>query len=225
MNKKSVVVASGGLDSTVALAYALDAGNSAALLHVNYGQRTEARELEAFHAVAGHYGITDKLVVDIGYLREIGGSSLTDTSLAVEEGGVDKNRIPSTYVPFRNGNILSIAVSWAEVIGASSIYIGAVEEDSSGYPDCRQIFYDAFNRMLEAGLPDEARIKVETPLIHKNKSQIVSLGIKLKAPLDLTWSCYQSGDAACGVCDSCRLRLAGFQGAGMSDPITYRTEK
>lgn len=219
--KKAIVVASGGLDSCVSIACALKAEYSVALLHVNYGQRTEKKELAAFNSIAEYYGIKEKMIVDIGYLKEIGGSSLTDENIAVETGGLDQSKIPSTYVPFRNANILSIATSWAEVIKAEKIYIGAVEEDSSGYPDCREIFFEKFNDMLSVALPSESRVKIETPLIKLKKSEIVSLGVALKAPLHLSWSCYQNEDEACGVCDSCRLRLKGFKELGLQDPIKY----
>ncbi|GAB7140127.1 7-cyano-7-deazaguanine synthase QueC [Deferribacterales bacterium RsTz2092] len=222
MQSKCVVVLSGGMDSCVATALAISQGYDVALLHLNYGQRTEKRELKAFNDIADYYKIDKKLVVDIGYLKDIGGSSLTDASRAVETGGVEKGKIPSTYVPFRNGNILSIAVSWSEVLGASAIFIGAVEEDSSGYPDCRELFYTKFNELLKAGLPDNESIQIATPLIHKSKADIVRLGVELNAPLHLTWSCYQADDEACGVCDSCRLRLRGFEQAGIKDPILYR---
>ncbi len=222
INQNVIIVASGGMDSTVAVAYAVSKGEKPALLHLNYGQLTEKRELKAFNDIADYYNIDKRLVVDIGYLKAIGGSSLTDPSFKVEEGGVQKEHIPSTYVPFRNGNILSIAVSWAEVMKASKIYIGAVEEDSSGYPDCTAKFYDAFNNLLSVGLPAETVVRVETPLIHMSKQEIVKLGIELNVPFHLTWSCYQYGDAACGVCDSCRLRLKGFHACGIDDPIKYR---
>ena len=219
--KLAVVVLSGGLDSCVTTAMALDMGYEVAALHLNYGQRTEQRELDAFNNICDHYGIGKRLIVDISYLKDIGGSSLTDEALDVEEGEPDKSRIPSTYVPFRNGNILSIAVSWSEVIRASEIFIGAVEDDSSGYPDCTEAFYSAFNKMLEAGLPAGTDIKVSAPLIHMSKADIVKKGMELNAPLELTWSCYQNEILACGVCESCRLRLNGFEKAEAEDPIIY----
>ena len=218
----AVTLLSGGMDSCVATASAINAGYEAAALHVNYGQRTQLKELSSFNAIADHYGIKKRLVVDISYLKEIGGSSLTDHSMAVEEGGVNKNLLPSTYVPFRNGNLVSIAVSWAEAIGAEKIYAGVVEEDSSGYPDCTQAFYDNFNALLSVGLPAGKTISVETPLIHLKKSEIASLGINLKVPFELTWSCYQNESFACGVCDSCRLRLKAFCDINEKDPIYYK---
>ena len=221
----AIVLVSGGMDSCVTAAIA---GLSCrlAFLHVNYGQRTEARELQAFDAIAGHFHAEKRLVVSIEHLKVIGGSSLTDASLPVPEPGAPNaafpaSGIPSTYVPFRNAHLLSISVSWAEVIGARKIYIGAVEEDSSGYPDCREVFYQAFNRVIETGTRPETRVEIVTPLIHMRKKDIVRKGAELDAPLHLTWSCYQSSEKACGKCESCLLRLKGFSEAGMRDPIPY----
>ncbi len=217
----AIVLVSGGLDSCVCLAEAARE-HEVALLHVNYGQRTEARELAAFTALADHYGAARRLVADIGYLKAIGGSSLVDASRAVETGlpAADAG-VPSTYVPFRNAHILAIGVSWAEVLGAGSLWIGAVEEDSSGYPDCREEFYRAFAAAADAGTKPETRIRIATPLIHLDKAAIVERGLELGAPLGLTWSCYTGSEEACGVCESCRLRLRGFAAAGVEDPIPY----
>ena len=224
----AIVLVSGGMDSCVtaaiaALEYRL------ALLHVNYGQRTEARELKAFNDIADFYHAEKRLVVSIEHLKVIGGSALTDEKIPVPEAADShsafrnsQSAIPTTYVPFRNAHLLSIAVSWAEVIGATKIFIGAVEEDSSGYPDCREVFYQAFNKAIETGTKPETRIEVKTPLIHMKKSQIVKRGTELGAPLHLTWSCYQSSERACGRCDSCMLRLKGFEEAGVKDPIPYQ---
>jgi 7-cyano-7-deazaguanine synthase len=214
---------SGGMDSAVCAAIARSEGYEIAALHLNYGQRTQARELQAFHDVADFYGVTKRLVVDVSHFAVIGGSSLTDASIAVSEADLTTTTIPTSYVPFRNANILSIAVSWAEVLGAAALYIGAVEEDSSGYPDCRQEFYDAFQRVIDTGTKPETRIRIVTPVITFSKQQIVQTGTELGAPLHLTWSCYQREDVACGVCDSCALRLRGFQQAGLEDPIAYAT--
>ncbi|MDR0454371.1 MAG: 7-cyano-7-deazaguanine synthase QueC [Deferribacteraceae bacterium] len=219
--KPAVILLSGGMDSCVAAALAVQAGYELALLHINYGQRTQNRELSAFNDIAGYYGVKNRLIADIAYLKEIGCSSLTDHSISVRDGGVNKESVPSTYVPFRNGNMLSIAVSWAEVIGSGKVYIGAVEGDSSGYPDCTKVFYEKFNALLSVGLPAGKTISVETPLIDMKKSEIARLGIELKAPLMLTWSCYQSESIACGVCDSCRLRLKAFCDINETDPIRY----
>ena len=220
---KAIVLASGGLDSCVSIACALKDRYEVCLLHINYGQRTQNREDRAFSDIADFYGITQKLIVDISYLRQIGGSSLVDSSMPIEEDTIPsaKGAIPSTYVPFRNANMISIAVSWAEVIGAKKIYIGAVEEDSSGYPDCREIFYQKFNDLLKVGLSPKNEVEILTPLIHLSKKEIVQKGIELEAPLHLTWSCYQNENKACGVCESCKLRLRGFELAGVKDPIKY----
>ncbi len=219
----AVCLVSGGLDSAVCLAEALREYDVAAL-HINYGQRTEARELRAFVELADHYGITRRLVADIAYLGEIGGSSLVDENMTVETGlpaGDDK--VPSTYVPFRNANILCVGTSWAEVIGAEALFIGAVEEDGSGYPDCREEFYLQFGRAIAAGTRPETRITIKTPLIHLDKPAIVRRGRELDTPLHLTWSCYTDSTEACGECESCRLRRRGFAAADDTDPITYRT--
>jgi len=221
----AIVLVSGGMDSCVTAAIA-GREHRLALLHVNYGQRTEERELRAFREIADHYRAEQRLVVSIEHLKVIGGSSLTDTRIPVPElrtpgSGPPSAGIPSTYVPFRNAHLLAIATSWAEVIGARQIYIGAVEEDSSGYPDCREVFYQAFNRAIEMGTRPETRVEIVTPLIHLKKEDIVRKGMELKAPLHLTWSCYQNSEKACGRCESCVLRLKGFRDADMRDPIPY----
>lgn len=216
------MLVSGGMDSCVTAAIAKDAGDDVRFLHVNYGQRTERRELQAFHDIADFYGVAPdrRMVVSIAHLAKIGGSSLTDDSIPVTDADLSSEEIPSSYVPFRNTNILSIAVSWAEVVGAERIYIGAVYEDSSGYPDCRPAYFDAFNEVIRLGTA-AVSIRVETPIIRLSKEQIILRGIALRAPLDRTWSCYQAEDRACGVCDSCALRLRGFARAGIPDPIPY----
>ncbi len=223
----AIVLASGGMDSCVTVALAAQ-DNDLALLHVNYGQRTEERELRAFQAIADHYRAEKRLVASIEHLKIIGGSALTDAAIPVPEVAAPhsalanpQSAIPITYVPFRNAHLLAIAASWAEVIGARKIYIGAVEEDSSGYPDCREVFYQAFNRVIEAGTRPETRIEIVTPLIHMQKGEIVKKGMELGAPLHLTWSCYQGSEKACGRCESCLLRLKGFREAGVKDPIAY----
>ncbi|HBA83856.1 MAG TPA: 7-cyano-7-deazaguanine synthase QueC [Verrucomicrobia bacterium] len=218
--KIAVVLVSGGMDSCVTAAIAARK-YSLALLHVNYGQRTEARELKAFHDVADFYGAKQRLVVSLKALEAIGHSSLTDRDIKVSRANLKRKGIPSSYVPFRNAHLLATATSWAEALGASAIFIGAVEEDSSGYPDCRRIFYDAFEKTIAAGTKPGTRIKILTPVIGMKKDEIVKTGVRLKAPLHLTWSCYQSSHKACGVCDSCALRLRGFQRAGMKDPLPY----
>src|SRR5690348_2115330 len=222
---KAVVLLSGGMDSCVTAAIA-NRSHELALLHASYGQRTEKRERRAFEEIAQFYGVKDKLIVRLDALRQIGGSALTDEHIAVPiDSGAHSNRpdeIPITYVPLRNAHFLAAAVSWAEVIGASAIFIGAVHEDSSGYPDCRPEYYRVFAELARVGTRPETEITIETPVIHMRKSEIIRTGVELGAPLDRTWSCYQSEEEACGVCDSCRLRLHAFAEAGVTDPIAYR---
>jgi 7-cyano-7-deazaguanine synthase len=217
---KAVVLMSGGMDSCVTASIASQTYQIAAL-HASYGQRTEARELRSFHAVADYLCVTDRLAVQLDHFRTIGGSSLTDPRMAIREADLESREIPNTYVPFRNAHFLSIATSWAEVLGASKIFIGAVWEDSSGYPDCRPEYYEAFNRVIKAGTRPSTNITIETPLIHLSKREIVQKGAEIGAPFHLTWSCYRDSDVACGVCDSCALRLRAFQEAGVEDPIAY----
>lgn len=218
--KIAVCLVSGGLDSCVAAAMAIKAFEPA-FLHVNYGQRTERRELDAFNDIADFYNVTRRLVADISYLKQIGGSALTDESLHVPENSLGQAGIPITYVPFRNTHIVAVAVSWAEVIGADSIYIGATEVDSSGYPDCRKVYYEVLNRLIREGTRPETDIRVITPLIDMDKASVVARGMELGAPLHLTWSCYREQKIACGTCESCLLRLRGFREAGCSDPLPY----
>jgi 7-cyano-7-deazaguanine synthase len=213
-----VVLLSGGMDSCVCAALAAR-DYTAAAVHVSYGQRTEERERRAFLGICERLGIGDRLVVRNEALRAIGGSALTDPSLAVPASAAGRG-IPVTYVPFRNAHFLAVAVSWAEVLGAEKVFIGAVEQDSSGYPDCRPAYYHAFNQVVKTGTK-EGRIEIVTPLIGMRKAEIVTLGLELGAPFDLTWSCYSREDRACGVCDSCVLRLRAFQQAGAEDPIPY----
>jgi 7-cyano-7-deazaguanine synthase len=230
-SSSAVVLLSGGMDSCVCTAIAAEK-YELALLHASYSQRTEPRERRAFSDIADFYKVSRRLVVQLNHFRQIGGSALTDSSIAVPESNSlaaqsqDKN-IPVTYVPFRNAHFLSVAVSWAEVIGARAIFIGAVAEDSSGYPDCRPEYYKVFQDLIRVGTRPETQIEIVTPVISMRKSEIVRRGIQLNAPLHLTWSCYQSQDVACGVCDSCLLRLRAFSDAGVPDPIGYavRTEQ
>lgn len=217
----AICLVSGGMDSCVTAAIAREENDELAFLHVSYGQRTEKREREAFEAVAGWYDVKTRLVISFEHLARIGGSSLTDTAIAVAEADLTSRAIPSSYVPFRNAHLLATAVSWGEVIDASAVYIGAVAEDSSGYPDCRPEFYAAFQEVIEAGTKPETRIAIRTPVIHMKKSEIVRKGLDLGAPLHLTWSCYRESDRACGTCDSCALRLRAFREAGATDPIPY----
>jgi 7-cyano-7-deazaguanine synthase len=216
----AIVLASGGMDSCVTTAIA-KVDYRLAMLHVGYGQRTEARELRAFNAVADFYEAEHRLVCRLDHLRQIGGSSLTDAKIAVEAADLERSGIPSSYVPFRNAHFISIAVSWGEVLGAGKIFVGAVAEDSSGYPDCRPEYYAAFNRVIEAGTKPETDLELVTPIINLRKSEIVRRGRELGAPFELTWSCYQGQEEACGVCDSCALRLRAFDEAGLEDPLPY----
>ena len=228
-SRKAVVLLSGGMDSCVTTAIAREkhgAGNIS-LLHAGYGQRTQRRERQAFEEIADFYGVRERLVVQLDHFRAIGGSALTDEKIAVPENelgmpGPQGIAIPVTYVPFRNAHFLSVAVSWAEAIGASAIFIGAVAEDSSGYPDCRPEYYRVFQELIRAGTRPETQIEIETPVIRMKKSEIIRHGLELGAPLHLTWSCYQEEELACGACDSCLLRLRAFAEAGAADPIPYR---
>jgi 7-cyano-7-deazaguanine synthase len=218
-NQRAVVLLSGGMDSCVCAALATRDYATAAV-HVSYGQRTEHRERQSFLEICDRLQIREKLVVRNEALRAIGGSALTDQNIAVPTVPSSGREIPVTYVPFRNAHFLSVAVSWAEVLGAAKVFIGAVEADSSGYPDCRPAYYEAFNRVIQAGTK-EGNIEIVTPLIAMRKAEIVRLGLELDAPFDLTWSCYRHEDRACGVCDSCVLRLQAFKAAGVKDPILY----
>jgi 7-cyano-7-deazaguanine synthase len=231
-NPRAVILLSGGMDSCVTAAIA-ERTHTLALVHASYGQLTERRERQAFDAIADFYGVRERLVARLDHFRQIGGSALTDASVAVPEreelparqpfgGPRAEEGIPATYVPFRNAHFLSIAVSWAEAIGAGSVWIGAVAEDSSGYPDCRPEYYAAFQEVVRAGTRPETRIEIETPVIRMRKSDIIRRGIELGAPLHLTWSCYQGEQEACGACDSCLLRLRAFAETGVTDPIAYR---
>ncbi|MGE5861919.1 MAG: 7-cyano-7-deazaguanine synthase QueC [Ignavibacteria bacterium] len=219
-SRKAVVALSGGMDSCVTAAIANNE-YSLAFFHANYGQRTEKRELRSFHELTYFYKVSEKLIIDFKHFSKIGGSSLTDQRIEISKADLNSKNIPASYVPFRNANILSACVSWAEVLKAEAIFIGAVYEDSSGYPDCRPEFFKAFEKIIKAGTKPETKIKIVTPVIHLSKAQIVKKGIELNAPFHLTWSCYQNEEAACGVCDSCALRLKGFQEAGIDDPISY----
>ncbi len=216
----AIILASGGMDSCVTTAIAARSC-SLAMLHVNYGQRTQDRELKAFNDIADHFHAEQRMIISIEHLAKIGGSSLTDKNIEVQTAQFIPGNIPNSYVPFRNANMLSIAVSWAEVLGAESIFVGAVEEDSSGYPDCRKKFFDAFQSVITSGTKNEKPISIQTPLIDLSKKEIVELGTKLYAPFHLTWSCYKNEEKACGVCESCVLRLRGFTQAGIEDPIEY----
>jgi 7-cyano-7-deazaguanine synthase len=226
---KAVVLLSGGMDSCVTAAIAR-LTHDVALLHATYGQRTARRERRAFEEIADYYGVSERLVVELNYFSAIGASALTDSRIAVPESNSSAARvlhaseIPVTYVPFRNAHFLSVAVSWAEAIGANAVFIGAVAEDSSGYPDCRPEYYRVFQELVKVGTRPETRIEIATPVIAMRKSEIIQRGIELDAPLHLTWSCYQGEDLACGLCDSCVLRLRAFEQAGRTDPIAYQAQ-
>ena len=219
----AVVLVSGGMDSLVTAAIANEHHSRLAFLHLNYGQRTEKKELKCFRKIADHYGVEKKYrkIIDVTFLREIGGSSLTDKHIKVKKYKGESKEIPNSYVPFRNTHIVSMAVSWSEIIGAKKIYIGAVHEDSSGYPDCRPSYYAALNKVIKEGTKN-GDISVVTPVIAMSKDQIVKKAIELSAPLAFTWSCYANNSIACGICDSCALRLRGFQKAQIDDPIPYK---
>jgi len=220
-SRLAICLVSGGMDSCVTAALANEENDELAFLHVSYGQRTEKRERESFERIADHYRVRSRLVVSLDQLTRIGGSSLTDTSIPVTAANLSAQGIPSSYVPFRNAHLLSSAVSWAEVMKAKKIYIGAVAEDSSGYPDCRPEFYEAFQQVVNVGTKPETNIEIRTPVIGMKKFEIVRRGIELSAPLNLTWSCYVESEVACGNCDSCALRLRAFREAGVKDPIPY----
>ena len=216
---------SGGMDSCVSTAIARQT-HRLALLHASYGQRTERRERQAFEEIADFYDVRERLVVRFDAFAQIGGSALTDARIGVPESGealAPHAGVPITYVPFRNAHFLSAAVSWGEVIGATAIFVGAVSEDSSGYPDCRPEYYRAFEELIRVGTRPETHMNIATPVIAMKKSEIIRRGSELGAPLNRTWSCYQFDDEACGICDSCRLRLRAFEQAGLRDPIAYRT--
>jgi 7-cyano-7-deazaguanine synthase len=224
MKPIAVVCLSGGMDSCVTAAIAAEE-HRLAVLHARYGQRTEAREHACFEALAGHFAAAHRLVVDFPHLQAIGGSSLTDRGVPVREGPPEADRIPTSYVPFRNAHLLSAATAWAEVLGARAIFIGAVWEDSSGYPDCRPEFYEAFQEVIRRGTRPETDIQIVTPVIRMTKADIVRRGLELRAPFGKTWSCYQSQEEACGRCESCRLRLRAFAQAGATDPIAYQAAR
>ena len=223
-SERAICLVSGGMDSCVTAAIANGENDELAFLHVSYGQRTEQREREAFEALADHYGVSLRLVISLEHLAQIGGSSLTDPAIRVTPADLNSRTIPSSYVPFRNSHLLAAAVSWGEVINVNAIYIGAVAEDSSGYPDCRPEFYAAFQNVIDLGTKPDTNITIRTPVIQMRKSEIIRTGIELGAPLDLTWSCYQASELACGICDSCALRLRAFREAGVPDPVPYQLD-
>jgi 7-cyano-7-deazaguanine synthase len=221
--KKAVCIMSGGMDSTLAAYMMKSDGYEIVAVHFNYDQRTQQKELECFEAIAQKLNVKEKYVLDLDFFKQLGASALTDTNIEVPTGGVEEG-VPVTYVPFRNGIFLSMAAAIAEKEGAEAIAIGVVEEDSSGYPDCREAYIQAMQNAINLGTKDETNITIKMPLVHLKKSEIVKEALKYNVPLELTWSCYKNEDAACGVCDSCRLRLNGFKIAGVNDPISYETK-
>jgi len=224
MSKRAVCVISGGMDSALAAYKAKAEGYEIIALHFDYGQRTEERERDSFYKIAGSLGVKVPVVIDLPFFTKIGGSALTDSKIEVPTGGVEEGIVPVTYVPFRNGIFLSIAASVAEKEGAEAIYIGVVEEDSSGYPDCTDEYITDMERAINQGTRKETHIKIKTPLVHLKKEDIVSESVRMGVPLEYTWSCYKNSERACGVCDSCRLRLKGFEKAGVVDPIEYEEQ-
>jgi len=219
-SKRAVCILSGGMDSAVSTAIAKAEGYEIIAVHFNYGQRTERKELACFRQLAGDLGAVKSYEIDLDFFEQIGASALTDSSISVPTGGLEEG-VPITYVPFRNGIFLSIAAAIGEKHQVDALYIGVVEEDSSGYPDCRETYIQAMEKAIDLGTRDETKIAITTPLITLKKSEIVKKALELHVPLEHTWSCYQSQEAACGVCDSCRLRLKGFAEAGIKDPIPY----
>ena len=221
MNKKAICILSGGMDSTLASYMAKNDGYEIIAVHFNYGQRTQDRELKAFRDICNNLGILEKYEIDIPFFTQIGASALTDKTIDVPTGGIEAG-VPITYVPFRNGIFLSITAAIAEKEGATAMYIGVVQEDSSGYPDCTDLFIDKITKAINQGTKEETKIEILTPLVHLSKAQIVQEAVKLNVPLEHTWSCYKEEAEACGVCDSCRLRLNGFKIAGVKEPISYK---
>jgi 7-cyano-7-deazaguanine synthase len=220
MTKKALCIMSGGMDSTLAAYMMRSRGYEIISLHFNYGQRTVVKELEAYRLICDDVGVIEKYEIDLDFFKTIGASALTDHTIDVPTSGIEEG-VPITYVPFRNGIFLSIATAIAEKEGCQVIAIGVVEEDSSGYPDCRDHFIKSFQETTNLGTKESTKLTIEMPLVHLQKSQIVKEALNLDVPLHLTWSCYKSDDKACGVCDSCRLRLRGFKLAGEKDPIEY----
>lgn len=220
MTKRAICIISGGMDSALSAAIAKDAGHEIIAVHYNYGQRTQEKELSCFRKLTADLGTVENYEIDLDFFAQIGASALTDKSIEVPTGGIEEG-VPATYVPFRNGIFLSIAAALGEKHQAEALYIGVVEEDSSGYPDCRESYIQAMEKAIDLGTRDETKLEIKMPLVALKKSQIVQKSLELSVPLEHTWSCYQSEDEACGICDSCRLRLRGFEQAGVKDPILY----
>ncbi|MDJ1430640.1 7-cyano-7-deazaguanine synthase QueC [Halostagnicola sp. A-GB9-2] len=220
---RAVVLLSGGMDSATAAYEARERGYDIYALHTSYGQRTESRELECARQLASELAVEDFLRIETGHLAAIGASSLTDEEMAVEDADMESEEIPDTYVPFRNANLLSMAVSYAEANDCEAVFIGAHSEDFSGYPDCRPAFFDAFERVVEVGTKPETEISIEAPFVEWSKTDIAERGLELEVPYEHTWSCYREDEPACGTCDSCAFRLQAFRNNGVRDPIAYAT--
>jgi len=220
MNKKAVCIISGGMDSALSATIAKNDGYEIIALHFNYAQKTEKKELECFELISNDLDVENKYIIDLDFFKQIGATALIDENLDIPTDGI-KPGVPITYVPYRNGIFLSIAAAVAQKHNAEAIFIGVVEEDSSGYPDCRESFISSIQNSINLGLNDGFNIEIKAPLIYLSKAQIVEESIKLGVKLQHTWSCYKNSDKACGVCDSCRLRLNGFKRAGFEDPIEY----
>ena len=219
--KKAICILSGGMDSTLASYMAKNDGYEIIAVHFNYGQRTQDRELKAFRDICDDLEILEKYEIDIPFFTQIGASALTDKNIDVPTGGIEAG-VPITYVPFRNGIFLSITAAIAEKEGATAMYIGVVQEDSSGYPECTDSFINDMKKAINQGTKEDTHIDILTPLVHLSKAQIVQEALRLNVPLEHTWSCYKEETEACGVCDSCRLRLNGFKIANQIDPIAYK---
>ncbi len=220
---KAIVLVSGGLDSLITVAIAKKENDELYFLHINYGQRTESKELNSFQKICDFYHPIESKIINIDYLKEFGGNSLTDSNIIIPTDNHEKQNqsVPNTYVPFRNGNLIAIATAWAEVINANRIYIGAVEVDGSGYPDCKKEFFTDLEKAINSGTKDDFLVKIFTPIINMSKSETLLIGKELQVPFNLSWSCYKNNDLACGKCDSCYLRLKAFKEAGLVDPIPY----
>ncbi|MFC6835563.1 7-cyano-7-deazaguanine synthase QueC [Halomarina ordinaria] len=218
---RAVVLVSGGMDSATAVWEARERGYDPLFLHTSYGQRTETKEYECASRLAEECDAADFLHIETDHLSRIGGSSLTDEGMAVGDADTESEEIPDTYVPFRNANLLSMAVSYAEAQAAEAVFIGAHSEDFSGYPDCRPAFFEAFERVVDVGTRPETEITIEAPFAEWSKTHIAERGLDLDVPFEHTWSCYRDEAPACGTCDSCAFRLEAFRAAGARDPIAY----
>lgn len=219
-HKKAICILSGGMDSTLSSYIAKEEGYEIIAVHFNYGQRTEHKELECFRNICIELNVKEKYEINIPFFTQIGASALTDLSIEIPTNGIEAG-VPLTYVPFRNGIFLSIATAIAEKHLATAIYIGVVQEDGSGYPDCTDNFISKMESVSNEGTKKETLITIKTPLVHMTKKEIVKKALEMNVPLQYTWSCYKNEVEACGVCDSCRLRLKGFALANATDQIRY----